>query len=427
MKHILESLLRIVKNEFEKAPDFRQNGKIAYNLPEVLFDNFLLFVQQYGSFRQFKKSYGLAQGITKEGRLSISISQQKSILDKVSPELFRGIYNKLFTILPRSKALEKYVYYDGSYLLLMDGSSYYSSNKVRCSQCLVRNGENSINYQHHVLQLFLAHPCQEIIIPLMPEEISNQDGYTKQDCETNAAKRALKLFRKDHPKLKTIVVGDGLYSEQPMIEEVLSNGMHFIFVAKPSDHKIMFEEIEGLKAIQGVQSYILEKGEHKHHYEWLNQVALNGRHDAKIVNYFSYKYSKDDKIVYKNSWVTDFVICKSNVKLLTQAGRNRWKCENEGFNSLKNQGYHIAHNYGHGNQHLAFNNYLFNLLSFFLHKVCEIKDKLFKKCYVKLGSRELIWQKLRDYAEVRVFDSFDKIFAFMVNQVPLYYGIPPPC
>ena len=240
MNQILESLLRIVKNEFGKIQDFRQVSKIGYRLPEVLFDNLLLFVQQYTSFRQFKKSYSLAQGITKEGRINISSSQQKSILDNVSPELFRGIYKKIFNILQRSKVLEKYVYYEDSYLLLIDGSSYYSSNKVRCNQCLVREGENSINYEHHVLQLFIAHPCEEIIISLMPEEISNQDGSTKQDCETNAAKRALKLFRQDHPKLKTILVGDDLYSKQPMIEEVLAQRMHFIFVAKPSDHKSMF-------------------------------------------------------------------------------------------------------------------------------------------------------------------------------------------
>ena len=240
MNQILESLLRIVKNEFGKIQDFRQTSKISYNLTEVLFDNLLLYVQQYGSFREFKQSYGRTLGITKAGRINISSSQQKTILDNISSSLFRQVYNRLFNILQRGKILEKYVYYEDSYLLLIDGSSYYSSNKVRCNQCLVREGENSINYEHHVLQLFIAHPCEEIIIPLMPEEVSNQDGSTKQDCETNAAKRALKLFRQDHPKLKTILVGDGLYSKQPMIEETLAQGMHFIFVAKPSDHKSMF-------------------------------------------------------------------------------------------------------------------------------------------------------------------------------------------
>ena len=33
--------------------------------------------------------------------------------------------------------------------------------------------------------------------------------------------------------------------------------------------------------------------------------------------------------------------------------RARWKIENETFNTLKNQGYHFEHNYGHGEQHLS--------------------------------------------------------------------------
>ena len=31
-----------------------------------------------------------------------------------------------------------------------------------------------------------------------------------------------------------------------------------------------------------------------------------------------------------------------------RGGRARWKIENETFNTLKNQGYHFEHNYGHG-------------------------------------------------------------------------------
>jgi len=36
--------------------------------------------------------------------------------------------------------------------------------------------------------------------------------------------------------------------------------------------------------------------------------------------------------------------------LLMRGGRARWKIENETFNTLKNQGYHYEHNFGHGQQ-----------------------------------------------------------------------------
>lgn len=426
MNQILESLLKIVKNEFEKIEDFRQSSKIRYKFSEVLLDNLLLYVQQYPSFRQFKQSYASARGIARVGRINISSTQQKAIIDNINPFAFRSIYKRLFKVLQRSKILEKYTYHDNSYLILLDGSGYHSSKKIKCSSCLTRQRDGGINYQHQVLQMFLVHPVQEAIIALMPEEISNTDGKAKQDCEINAAKRALKLLKSDHPKLKMILVGDGLYSKQLLIEEVLRLGMKFIFVVKPGDHKSMFEDISGIRVLGDIESYVVNENGIRHYYEWVNNIPLNGNQDSQSVNYFSYECSKAEKIMYKNSWVTSFVVSKNNVRKLSIGGRARWSCENQGFNCLKNQGYHIDHNYGHGKRHLAFNNYLLNLLSFFLHKFCELKDKLFKKCCTKLGNKALIWQKVRDYTEIKECNSFDEVFALIAGLGAIYGGIPPP-
>ena len=206
--------------------------------------------------------------------------------------------------------------------------------------------------------------------------------------------------------------------------------MHFILVAKPSNHVSMFEDIEGISSIGGIESFtIKEKNGEEHRFEWINEINLNGNLHSIKVNYFSYLHSKSGKAIYKNSWVTDFKVDKNNVKILANGGRSRWKCENEGFNNLKNRGYHIDHNYGHGTKHLAFNDYTLNLLSFFIHKFCELKDQSFKKCYNKLGSKALIWQKVRDYSEVILFDTWHKIFEYilMPRSGALYYAIPPPC
>ncbi len=176
MKHILEPLLKIVKNEFAKIEDFRQLSKTHYKISEVLLDNLLLYVQQYPSFRQFKQSCTRVHGIAGAERINISSTQQRSIIDNINPCAFRSIYKRLFKVLQRSKILEKYTYYDNSYLILLDGSGYHSSNKIKCNSCLTRKQNGGINYQHQVLQMFLVHPDQESIIPLMPEEISNTDG-----------------------------------------------------------------------------------------------------------------------------------------------------------------------------------------------------------------------------------------------------------
>ena len=49
----------------------------------------------------------------------------------------------------------------------------------------------------------------------------------------------------------------------------------------------------------------------------------------------------------------DFLLIPENVWDIMRGGRARWKIENETFNTLKNQGYHLEHNYEHGEQNLS--------------------------------------------------------------------------
>jgi hypothetical protein len=62
--------------------------------------------------------------------------------------------------------------------------------------------------------------------------------------------------------------------------------------------------------------------------------------------------------------VTDVEITEKNIIKMVKADRGRWKIENECFNTLKNKGYHLEHNYGHGKQSFSVNMYLLTLLAF---------------------------------------------------------------
>ena len=50
-------------------------------------------------------------------------------------------------------------------------------------------------------------------------------------------------------------------------------------------------------------------------------------------------------------WI--LAITTDNACHLVRGGRARWKIENETFNTLKNQGYHVEHNFGHGKENLS--------------------------------------------------------------------------
>jgi hypothetical protein len=89
-------------------------------------------------------------------------------------------------------------------------------------------------------------------------------------------------------------------------------------------------------------------------YEWTNQIPLNADPKSPVVNFVQLTiFNNEDKQTFHCSWVRDLEITKENVVKLVRGARSRWKIENEGFNTLKNQGYHLEHNFGHGKQYLT--------------------------------------------------------------------------
>ncbi|MBF0240824.1 MAG: hypothetical protein HQM12_24280, partial [SAR324 cluster bacterium] len=308
---------------------------------------------------------------------------------------------------------------DGKYLCNIDGTQFFSSKKVNCEQCLTAthaNGETTC--AHKVLQGVIIHPELKPVIPLMPEQIVNSDGASKQDCEINASKRWLSKVKQDHPELPLIINADGVSSKQPFITEVNQVGYNYIIVAKPDDHKYMMAWIDAFDSIPH-KSFVDPKGK-RHEYEWIEEIPLNGRPDSIQVNFFRYRIISIDKkgkekINFQCSWVTDLSVNADNIEVLVEGARKRWKIENECFNTLKNQGYCLEHNYGHGKANLCFNVYLFTLLAFYFHQIFELTDLTYQACRKKFGSKRHLWETMRTAIKWFVFESWDLLLNFMLT------------
>ena len=242
----------------------------------------------------------------------------------------------------------------------------------------------------------------------MPEAIANTDGSAKQDCEINAAKRYIQQLKADHPRLGITIVGDGLFSKAPMIEHVLNHQMNYLFVAKPDDHKYMMEWIAAYQSLPQIS--ITDSKGRKHCYTYINQVPLHGQEEAPLVNYIHYELTNEKgKVSYKNSWVTSLEVTNNTVVQLVKGGRCRWKIENECFNTLKNQGYHLNHNFGHGKQYLSHNMYLLTLLAFFFHQVFELTDPAYQLCRRSAGSKRFLWETFRVLIRYFIFDTWNDV------------------
>ena len=86
------------------------------------------------------------------------------------------------------------------------------------------------------------------------------------------------------------------------------------------------------------------------YYEIYGSVLTN--YDLEV-NFLSYEKVSPKGRKNCFSWVTDIPLSEHTLSIVMKGGRARWRIENEVFNTLKNQGYHFEHNFGHGNQHLS--------------------------------------------------------------------------
>jgi hypothetical protein len=345
-------------------------------------------------------------------------TQMREILDPVSPESVRPLFKSVFGQLQRGKALESMRFLDDFYLLALDGTEYFSSKTIHCASCLHKVHRNgSITYYHQMLGAALVHPDQRTVIPLMPEPIVKQDDTAKNDCERNAAKRFIAKLRRDHPHLKFIVTEDSLSSNAPHIETLQVHGLHYILGVKDGDHTHLFEQIQAAEQAGRVISYERHDRAARvvHRFRFVNDVALNTSHRDVRVNFIEY-WEVGERKVQHFSWVTDLRVSPRNVYHLMRGGRARWKIENETFNTLKNQGYHFEHNYGHGIKNLSVVFATVMMLAFLVDQTQQLCCALFQAVWAKLGSKRLLWERMRALFYDYRLDSMRALFE------ALFYG-----
>ena len=136
-------------------------------------------------------------------------------------------------------------------------------------------------------------------------------------------------------------------------------------------------------------------------YRWINGVPLRDRKDALMVNYLSLEIRNErtGKVGYTNSLDK---VTGENVELLASRGRARWKIENEHTNALKNRGYNLEHNFGHGKEHASEIFLLLNLLAFQVHTILELCDEEYQKARGSVGRRDSYFHHTRARVAIRV-------------------------
>jgi hypothetical protein len=412
-KHLsADALFRLVHTDFGNIPDYRP-ADVDIALSDVLMSAFTMFSLKAPSLLAFDKERAEDNLHTMYGIERVPCdTYMRERLDPLSPKWLRPVFKSVFRQLQRGKALEPMTFLEGHYLLALDGTEYFSSKTIHCASCLHRAHRNgSITYAHQMLGAAIIHPDQRAVIPLMPEPIVNCDGTDKNDCERNAAKRFVATLRQDHPHLKFIVTEDSLSSNAPHIETLHVHGLHYILGVKEGDHPSLFQHVQTAEHAGRVSSYERHDraGGVVHRFRFVNSVPLNASNRDVRVNFIEYWEIKGPKVQHF-SWVTDIRVSKRNVYHLMRGGRARWKIENETFNTLKNQGYHFEHNYGHGEQHLSVVFAMLMMLAFLVDQAQQLCCALFQAVWAKLGSKRLLWERMRALFYTYALTSMQQLF-----------------
>jgi hypothetical protein len=416
-----DAMMTTAHNLFSEIADHRKRD-CKISLADALMSGYAMFALKDPSLLLFDNRRKYDDGNLNRvfGIENVpSDSQMRDILDPIDPESIRPLFSDIFSQLQRGKALEPFVYYQGCYLLSIDGTGSFSSEKLSSASCLEKKSKKTgkITYHQQVLGAAIVHPDYREVIPLAPEMIIKQDGSIKNDCERNACKRFLKKLREDHPRLGIIVIEDGLSSNAPHINDIKLAGMHFILGVKEGDHPLLFHNLAAAaKSGEAVEFRMVDDNNPKitHRFRYLNNTSLNQTNLDLKVNVLEYWEESENKTLHF-VWVTDFTINKDNAYILMRGGRARWKIENETFNTLKNQGYHFEHNYGLGKEHLSEVFVMLMMLAFLIDQTQQLTSSLFKAAWQKLGSKKALWENIRNLFYSYEVESMEMIYRAIVN------------
>jgi len=155
-------------------------------------------------------------------------------------------------------------------------------------------------------------------------------------------------------------------------------------------------------------------------------LLLEGQ-EALPVHWFAITVinAKTGAQLYHNSFITHHQVTADNVAAAAQAGRGRWKIANENNNLLKTKGYHVAHNFGHGQQYLAAIMLRLNLIAFLFHTVLEWSDADYTLLRQVLARRQTFFEDIRALMRYMVFDSWQHLMAFMIRGLDLESRLKP--
>lgn len=429
-RRIFNSLLVFLESVIPELPDIRTGKNKKYEMRDAILSAFASFFIQCPSFLSYQRLMEQNKG-NNNGRTLFDINvipsdnQIRNLLDPIAPRYIFPVFSDAFLFLKETKILDTYRSNLDTYLIALDGTWFHSSEKIFCNSCLHKDHKDGKRtYYHTAITPVIVKPGCNKVISLEPEFIQNQDGKDKQDCENSAAKRWIIEKGIKYIDLGATFLGDDLYCKQPICELILSKGGNFLFTCKALSHKHLYEEIDSFDPKDDLNEMIIKKWYKSERlydrYRFINNVPLKDGKDALNVNWVELTIlDKNGMVRNRFAFATNHTITKDNVVYIVEAGRSRWKIENEHNNTLKTKGYNLEHNFGHGKENLSNLLLTLNLLAFLFHTILEFLDRRYALIRKTLPRRITFYNDLRALTRYMCFRHWNHLMLFMLQGLKL--------
>ena len=387
---------------------------------------FAMFFMQSASFLSFQRTLERGQGRsncqTLFGIEKIpSDNYIRDMLDGADPALLAPCFKRTEELLLEPAMREASAGSAAERSSLSTGPKHVCSQKIACPHCQTRKRSNGkIESHHSTSAATVVAPGHSKAVPLSPEFIVKQDGAEKQDCERNAVKRWLDKHGARLKPLRPVYLADDLFACQSVVERFAANGDDFLFTCKETSHKALYAFIDGAELEHHEVKVRKGKTRETHRYRFVEKVPLRDGKDAMLVNWIGLEIlDAKGAVKYKTAFVTSLPVTKAAVAEMAACGRARWKIENESFNILKNHGYQLEHNFGHGENYLAMMLAALNMLAFAWHTVLDLIEPPWRKAREAAEKRTSFFAYLPTLTSFAVFPAWpDLLQALAAFTIP---------
>lgn len=429
---MVDKIIQGIKEGFTKVREHRyKNAQIE--IGDYLQSAFAMFHLKDPSLHQYRLNYAeRSANLERIYQINFlpSDAGMREGIDGIAPQEIQEVFKIPLQVLENEGITKAYKVLGRYNCILVDGTEHYCTCTSPCAHCLTkvhRDKQGKVTkttYHHQALSGVMAHYDHKEVFPVACEAIVKQDGEVKNDCERNAAKRLMPIIRYMLPEDRYNLLGvfDGLYPNGPLIRLLKELNMRFITGIQEGYVLIQVEKLKREKKLIQ-QEWLNEKGE-KCVAQYYNSLILNGSNQDIEVNFFEYEqFNVKGERTFHNTWITDIPIDEDNIEELVKIGRSRWKIENETFNTLKNQGYHLEHSYGHGKKYLSTNFMLLTFLAFLTDQIAQKLDKAFDKALKYCKTKKNLWQKVRQVFDLLPCMSMNVIYRFIAKEITINFPL----